>query len=112
LLQRPAGYDVLHAHFGPVANNFRFVRALWKTPLVVTFHGYDFSAIPRVAGKQVYRRLFQEADAIMAISDYAKTRLEEFGCPAEKLNVLHTVVRLADFPLRVPRREVSEPIHI
>src|SRR5947199_180766 len=40
-------YDILHAHFGPVGNNFRFARALWTVPLVVTFHGSDFCVLPR-----------------------------------------------------------------
>ncbi len=46
-------YDVIHAHFGPVGNSFRFARALWKAPLVVSFHGYDFTTLPRRGGGPV-----------------------------------------------------------
>src|SRR5947199_372215 len=47
LLEKPARYDVLHAHFGPTGNSFRFARQLWHAPLVVSFHGYDFTTFPR-----------------------------------------------------------------
>src|SRR5690349_20779021 len=43
-------YSVLHMHFGPVANSFRFAKELWRAPLVVSFHGYDFSSWPRKHG--------------------------------------------------------------
>jgi colanic acid/amylovoran biosynthesis glycosyltransferase len=111
-LERTGDYDVLHAHFGPVANSFRFARTVWKAPLVVTFHGYDFSQYPCQHGDGVYRRLFQDADAVMGVSQYAIQRLIEIGCPAEKLSVLHTGVCLAKFPFRARRLEPGEPVRI
>jgi colanic acid/amylovoran biosynthesis glycosyltransferase len=36
LAASPHGYDVLHAHYGPVGKSFRFARALLKAPLMVT----------------------------------------------------------------------------
>jgi colanic acid/amylovoran biosynthesis glycosyltransferase len=103
---RARQYDVIHAHFGPVANNLRFARHVWKAPLVVTFHGYDYCSVPREQGRHIYDRLFRDADAVVAISDYALTKLEELGCPTEKIRVLHTGVRLSDFPYR-PRTLVE-----
>src|SRR4051812_1757625 len=50
LAANPKKYDVVHAHFGPTAKTFRFARALWKAPLVATFHGYDFSMVPKQEG--------------------------------------------------------------
>jgi colanic acid/amylovoran biosynthesis glycosyltransferase len=111
-LDRPAGYDVLHAHFGPVANDFRFARTAWKTPLVVTFHGYDFSVVPRLHGGDVYGRLFRDADAVMGISEYAIQRLKQLGCPALKLSVLHTGVCLAKFEFHARRLLADETVRI
>ena len=111
-LDRPPEYDVLHAHFGPVANEFRFARAVWKTPLVVTFHGYDFSVVPRLHGSDVYSRLFRDADAVMGISEYAIQKLRQIGCPAQKLSVLHTGVCLAKVPFRARRLQAGEPVRI
>src|SRR6266850_881148 len=88
LLRRTGDYDVLHAHFGPIGNNYRFAQILWSVPLVVTFHGYDFSAIPHAAGPGVYRRLFHVADCVTAASDYAADRIKELGCPAVKVSTL------------------------
>jgi len=111
-LARPHQYDVLHAHFGPVANNFRFARTVCQAPLVVTFHGYDFSQYPQEHGDQVYRRLFQEADAVMGISQYAVGRLVKLGCPEEKLSVHYTGVYPDRFPFRARRLEAGEPVRI
>jgi colanic acid/amylovoran biosynthesis glycosyltransferase len=81
-------YDVLHAHFGPVANSFRFARQLWKAPLVVSFHGYDFSTWPRRMGANVYSELFRVADAVTVNSEYTRRRVAELGCPEKKLELL------------------------
>jgi len=70
-------YDVLHAHFGPVANSFRFARSLWRAPMVATFHGYDFCVVPREEGPDVYRHLFGTADAITVNSEYTRARVIE-----------------------------------
>jgi colanic acid/amylovoran biosynthesis glycosyltransferase len=91
-------YQVLHAHFGPVANSYRFARDLWKAPLIVSFHGYDFSAWPRKEGAGVYRRLFDIASAITVSSDHSRERLEQLGCPPTKLHKLPMGVNLSDFP--------------
>jgi colanic acid/amylovoran biosynthesis glycosyltransferase len=112
LLQRPSQYELIHAHFGPVANAFRFARALWNAPLVVTFHGYDFSMIPVANGPDVYRQLFQDADAVMTISEYAQARLEELGCPPEKLHVIRMGLCLTDFPFRARHLDGGEPLRI
>jgi colanic acid/amylovoran biosynthesis glycosyltransferase len=112
LLRPPAEYDVIHAHFGPVANAFRFVRTLWNAPFVATFHGYDFSMIPFANGPHVYERLFQKADAVAAISEYAKAQLETLGCPPEKLHVTRMGVSLEDFPFRARNLNDGETVRI
>jgi colanic acid/amylovoran biosynthesis glycosyltransferase len=109
---RAGKYDVIHAHFGPVANNLRFARNIWNAPLVVTFHGYDYCSVPREQGRHIYNRLFRDADAVMAISDYARTKLEELDCPTDKIRLLHTGVCLADFPYRPRTLGEGETVRI
>lgn len=111
-LERAPRFDVLHAHFGPVANGLRFARSVCQAPLAVTFHGYDFSQYPRRHGDGVYRRLFQDADVVMGISQYAVQRLLRIGCPEEKLCVLHTGVFPARFPFHARRLQKGEPVRI
>jgi len=112
LLQTNHRFDVLHAHFGPVAESFRFARELWRAPLVVSFHGYDFTTVPRKEGRGVYARLFGTADAITANSDFTLNRLIELGCPKEKLHRLSMGLDPAQFPFRERRRVGAEALRI
>jgi len=93
-------YDVLHAHFGPVGNDFRFASELFRAPLVVSFHGYDFSTVPRKEGRNVYQRLFVTAQTITANSQYTQQRLENLGCPAEKIAQLPVGLNPDEFTYR------------
>jgi colanic acid/amylovoran biosynthesis glycosyltransferase len=106
LAAQRARFDVLHAHFGPVGKNFRFARKLWQAPLVVSFHGYDFSTWPRREGADAYRSLFDEVDLITVHTDYAHERLLELGCPARLLRRLECGIDLEEFRFR----ERSKPL--
>lgn len=88
LLNVRRSYDVAHAHFGPTANSFRFVRRLWQVPLVVSFHGYDFCTVPRREGGRVYERLFADVDLVTVNSDYTRRCLERLSCPSALLHKL------------------------
>lgn len=81
-------YDILHAHFGPVGNSFRFARTLWRAPFVVSFHGYDFTSAIKKSGPAIYRHLFREANAVTANSDFMSNKLVEIGCGPEKIHKL------------------------
>jgi colanic acid/amylovoran biosynthesis glycosyltransferase len=105
-------YDVLHAQFGPTANSFRFARELFRAPLVVTFHGYDFSTLPRTHGPDLYRSLFGVADAVTVNSDYTRQQVLPLGCPEESLHRLPMGVDLGKFLFRERRQEPGEPFRI
>jgi colanic acid/amylovoran biosynthesis glycosyltransferase len=104
--------SVIHAHFGLVGNHFRFARALWKAPLIVSFHGYDVSAWPREHGHDVYRRLFEVIDLGTVNSDYTRRQVEALGCPPGKLRKLPVGLDLAAFPFRPRVRVPGEPVRI
>lgn len=88
LLRHAQRYDILHAHFGPVGESFRFARDVLRAPFLVSFHGYDFCTVPRKEGRDVYRRLFAAADAVTVNSNYTRQQLEALSCPAAKLHRL------------------------
>ncbi len=113
-LLRAAGrrYDVLHAHFGPVGTAFRFARALWGAPFLVSFHGYDCSRWPREAGPAAYAPLFRVADVVTVNSDFARRTLEGLGCPSEKLYRLRYGVDLDKFPFRERTITPGEPVRL
>ncbi|HXT12883.1 MAG TPA: glycosyltransferase [Candidatus Angelobacter sp.] len=105
-------YDVLHAHFGPVGNSFRFACRLWRAPLVVSFHGYDFTTVPRQQGPSVYEKLFIDAQIITANSNYMGEKLQSLGCPPEKIRKLSYGIDLEKFKFRARNRTADEPFRI
>jgi colanic acid/amylovoran biosynthesis glycosyltransferase len=105
-------FDVLHAHFGPVANAFRFARELYHAPLVATFHGYDFSVVPREEGPDVYRRLFDVADAVTVNCDYTRRRVIELGCAPNRVHTLHVGVDVANLRYTDHARHPDKPVRL
>jgi len=105
-------YDVLHAHFGPVANSFRFARQLLRAPLCVSFHGYDFSTLPRQEGSGMYRKLFKTADAVTVNSQYTFSEVEKLGCPRSLLHLLPVGLDPIQFPFRERSRGPSESVRV
>ncbi|HKP53137.1 MAG TPA: glycosyltransferase [Chloroflexia bacterium] len=112
LPRRRMPYSVIHAHFGPVANSFRFAKRLWGAPLVVSFHGYDFAAWPRKSGHPGYGALFATADAITANSSYTANELLKLGCPARKLHKLPMGVELRDLPFSARTLAPGETVRV
>jgi len=112
LLPLRGNFDVLHAHFGPVGNSFRFARQLWNAPLLVSFHGYDFTTVPRQQGPAVYQKLFATADLITVNSDYMGRNLQPLSCPPEKIRKLSYGIDLTKFPYRARTRAADEPFRI
>jgi colanic acid/amylovoran biosynthesis glycosyltransferase len=105
-------FDVLHAHFGPVGNSFRFARELWRAPLVVSFHGHDFSTVPRKQGRDVYRRLFATADLVTVNSEHTRRAVEGLGCRPDRIRKLPVGLDLAEFVFKERQRQVGEPVRI
>ncbi len=105
-------YDVLHAHAGMVANRFLFVGALWQTPLVVSFHGQDFSAWPRKYGLGYTGASSREATAVTANSEHTRRRLEALGCPGEKIHTAFESWDMKSFSAEPHPRRPGEPIRV
>jgi colanic acid/amylovoran biosynthesis glycosyltransferase len=112
LCSRHRRYSVAHAHFGPVANRLRFAGELWRVPLVASFHGYDFSRVPRQHGRDVNARLFARADMVTVNSRHTEKRLQELGCPLAKLRRLPMGVDLRRFSFHERVPQPGEPVRI
>lgn len=94
-------YDVVHAHFGPAANTFRFARLLWDAPLVATFHGYDVGPFVAEQGPSVYRALFRAVSAVTVNSRATAARVTAAGCPTGLVHLLPVGVDLGGVRDRV-----------
>ena len=78
--------DCVLAEYGLTgAEIFPVCKAL-KLPLLVHFHGYDAS-VHRVLQqfKTSYKKMFQYASAIIVVSKMMQRKIEELGCPADKI---------------------------
>ncbi|HET7563613.1 MAG TPA: glycosyltransferase [Gemmatimonadaceae bacterium] len=106
------GYDVVHCHFGTVGLAYRFAAEYWNAPLVVSFHGIDYSRDPLVFGPRVYEPLFEIANAVTVNCAYARDRLEQLGCPREKLHILHLGVDPSDYTFRERRENGRNEVRI
>jgi len=92
-------YDAIVAHFGPqgmIAQGLREMRVI-DGPLVTFFHAYDLTAAPRLAGRGMYRRLFERGELQLAISERGAHRLRALGAPQEKTRVHHMGVNVTTF---------------
>lgn len=105
-------YDVLHAHYGPVGNSYRFASELFRAPLIVSYYGYDCWAVPRKDGSDVYRRLFESSDRVLVLADEMGKQLQSLGCPASSQRKLPVGVRAKDFPFQERRIEPGRPVRL
>ena len=82
-------FDVVHCHFGPTGVMAAILKdlELLHAPLIVTFYGHDVIRYPRQHGADIYKRLFQRADRILALDEVMKERLEGLGAPEGKLRI-------------------------
>jgi colanic acid/amylovoran/stewartan biosynthesis glycosyltransferase WcaL/AmsK/CpsK len=108
----PGRHDVLHAHFGTNARRFLFAKSQADAPLVVTFHGYDYSAQPRTHGAAMYDALFARADVVTFACRHARETLEGLGCPPRKLARLRMPVPTRELTFRRRRLERGESVRI
>lgn len=82
-------FDIIHCHFGPPGILGACLKQLGVSgKLVVTFRGYDVDEGVEKGG-QIYKRLFNHADLILAISDYNKKNVINFGANPKKV-IYHT----------------------
>ena len=88
--EKPAA---VHAHYGPVGAAVAPSAEAAGIPLTVSFYGIDASAFlrdPRHAAS--YRRMFNTASVVSALSADMAERLAGAGCPEEKIRTHHLAV--------------------
>jgi len=117
---RDAG--LVHAHFGPDAAVLVPVLSrgpLRTAPFLATFHGFDATdsddalrAGGRIAGAFVESRpaLFRRADAIIAVSDFVRTRLVSAGADPGKVIVHYIGIDTGFF--WAPARSQAPPLSV
>lgn len=97
--------DLVHVYYGHKAVHYLEMLEAWGGPFVVSFHGVDVSKFldqPEYVAK--LKTVFKKANLVMARSQSLLDRLEELGCPADKLRMNHTPI-----PLEHLQAEVRQP---
>jgi glycosyltransferase involved in cell wall biosynthesis len=87
--------DLVHVYYGHKAVHYLEMLEAWGGPFVVSFHGVDVSKFldqPEYVTK--LKTVFKKASLVMARSQSLLDRLEELGCPTDKLRMNHTPIPL------------------
>ncbi|MEZ4921506.1 MAG: glycosyltransferase family 4 protein [Saprospiraceae bacterium] len=81
---------VLHAHFGPTAWRFLPFVKKHNIPLLVSFYGTDYEALParNPLWRKRYSMVFHQAAHVLAEGPFGASVLEKMGCDKTKIRVL------------------------
>lgn len=78
--------DCVLAEYGPTGVGVLNVCRTLNLPLLVHFHGYDASKHQILEQyKAEYKDMFRYTSAVIVVSRTMQKKIEELGCPAEKL---------------------------
>ncbi len=105
---QPLEADVFIAHFGPAGVTAAKLRELGviNGKIATVFHGIDISSHGVLARyTPEYQALFRRGDMMLPISELWAERLQQMGCPPEKISVSRMGVdmdRFARRPVKAP----------
>lgn len=107
LSQRDTKYDAHHAHFGPIGQDWQFLKknsndlSDRETPFVVSYYGFDASTLLE-DDPDVYEELYRRGDCFTVLSSDMRENLLKTGCPSEKIcyNPLGVDTEFFDFQER------------
>jgi len=105
--------DLVICHFGPMG--LRAIQAASRgrrAAIWTFFHGHDVSSYIQRLGTDAYARLFAEGDLFLPISDHWARRLEEIGCPADRIKLVRMGVDCSAIPFEPRRRAANDPVRI
>ncbi|MEK6967495.1 MAG: glycosyltransferase family 4 protein [Nanoarchaeota archaeon] len=89
-------YDVIHAHDWLTYEAGIAAKKVSHKPLIVHVHATEFDRSGDNPNPHVYaveKRGMEEADAIIAVSEYTKGKIvKNYGIPAEKITVVHNAI--------------------
>jgi colanic acid/amylovoran biosynthesis glycosyltransferase len=99
LARRPA--DLMHIYFGHTAVHLLPFIEEWPKPCLVSFHGMDIQPRPHQEGYDAQmQEMLCTVSLVLARSRSLMERLEQLGCPREKLRLNRTGIPLQDFPFQ------------
>jgi colanic acid/amylovoran biosynthesis glycosyltransferase len=104
---------ILHSHFGDVGWRDRGAARAAGCRHVVTFYGYDMSRLAgRPPWRERYRACLPEIDLVLCEGPFMAQRVQELGCPKERMRVHHLGIALEKFPYRPRAWRPGEPLKV
>ncbi len=101
-------FDVVIAQFGP--RSFEFFDFPGK--LATCFRGYDISRQLRRKKQGYYDGLWERGDLFLPVCRYFQERLVTLGCPADKIEVLHSAIDCRKFRFQPRHLATGDPVRI
>jgi colanic acid/amylovoran biosynthesis glycosyltransferase len=96
--------QVLHSHFGYVAEGDVSLQRMLGCPWIVSFYGADVYELGHsLEWRDRYRPVFREAAAVLALGPAMAKGLVDLGCPAEKV-IIHALGVDSDSIPHAPRQ--------
>jgi colanic acid/amylovoran biosynthesis glycosyltransferase len=103
---------LLHSHFGTVAVHDYRLQSHLDVPWIVSFYGADAYQGGQAQKQQQYARIFAHATRVLALGPVMKARLEQLGCPAQKIVIHPLGVDVEHLPYRPRALKPSEPLRV
>lgn len=92
------------AEYGPTGAKLASLSRQARLPLVVHFHGFDAHRESVVEEHLQYGALFDQAVALIAVSQFMRSRLLDLGAPAEKVHYIPYYVDPSEFSRAEPSK--------
>ena len=107
-------FDVIHCHFGEIANRFLTIKEALHLdfPLITTFYGYDVSRVFKESPANPYDRLVQECSLFFVMSNDMKRRVLARGFPEDKVKVLPVSIDVDSYPFFERRCPADAPVEL
>jgi colanic acid/amylovoran biosynthesis glycosyltransferase len=82
-------YDIIHYHFGNVANDYIEISEIHEITSVASFYGYDVTGRVHPDNYNLYEELWDSLDGSIAISQHIRSKMITLGCTEEYSEVIN-----------------------
>lgn len=107
-------FDLVHCHFGSVANTFLKIKDVLRLnqKIITTFYGNDVSSIFSRVSPDYYEKLKKESSLFFVMSDNMKKRIVAQGFDDEKIRVLPVSIDVNSYPYKNRQIRSDELVNI